>query len=63
LRIAANRYVKRVKRAADHLAAGRYITDKDRKALIAAAQQEPFRTGDDDGNDVIWRDPGRISSR
>jgi Alpha/beta hydrolase domain len=35
-------YVKRVKRAADHLAAAGYITDDDRKALIAAAEDEPL---------------------
>ena len=35
-------YVKRVKRAADHLAAKGYISNKDRKALIAAAEDEPL---------------------
>jgi hypothetical protein len=35
-------YVKRVKRAADQLAAQGYITNEDRKALIAAAQHEPL---------------------
>jgi hypothetical protein len=35
-----HRYVKRVKRAADHLAARGYITNADRKALIAAARDE-----------------------
>jgi hypothetical protein len=46
-------YVKRVGRAADHLAASRYITDKDWKALIAAAHHEPLpcHDSDDDGND------------
>jgi hypothetical protein len=38
-------YVKRVKGAADHLAAGRYITREDRKALIAAARDEPLPAG------------------
>jgi hypothetical protein len=46
-------YVKRVKRAADGLAAKRYITHEDRGALIVAAQQESFPAacppGDDDG--------------
>jgi RNA polymerase sigma factor (sigma-70 family) len=47
-------YVKRVRRAADHLAARGYITDKDRKALVAAAKEEPLPCGpeDDDGNDL-----------
>jgi hypothetical protein len=36
------RYVKRVKRAARDLAAKRYITQEDGRALILAAQQEPF---------------------
>ena len=47
-------YVKRVKRAADTLAAKGYITHKDRKALIAAAEDEelPCNQGDDDGNDL-----------
>jgi hypothetical protein len=35
-------YVKRVKRAADHLAARRYITREDGKALIGAARAEPL---------------------
>lgn len=35
-------YVKRIKRAADHLAARRYITLADGKALIAAARIEPL---------------------
>ena len=35
-------YARRVKRAADHLAAKQYITKKDRKALIAAAEDELF---------------------
>jgi hypothetical protein len=42
-------YVKRVKRAADDLAANRYITREDRRALITAAEDEPLY--DDDGND------------
>jgi hypothetical protein len=33
-------YVKRVKRAADCLAARSYITNRDRKALVAAAEEE-----------------------
>ena len=47
-------YVKRVKRAADHLAAKAYISSQDRKALIAAAEDEPLpcHQGDDDGNDL-----------
>jgi hypothetical protein len=47
-------YVKRVRRAADHLAARGYITNEDRKALIAAAEKEPLPRGqgDDDGNDL-----------
>ena len=47
-------YVERVIRAADSLAAGGYITNKDRKALIAAAENEPLPCGpeDDDGNDL-----------
>jgi hypothetical protein len=46
------RYVKRVKRAADHLAYRRYITARDRWALIAAATHDPFPPAcDDDGND------------
>ena len=49
-----DRYVRRVKCAADHLAAKRYITFKDRNALIAAAKVEPLPLPptDDDGNDV-----------
>jgi hypothetical protein len=42
-------YVKRVKRAADHLEDKDYILDQDRRALITAAEQEPLY--DDDGND------------
>ncbi len=34
--------MKRVKRAADLLAASLYITDQDRKALIEAARIEPL---------------------
>jgi hypothetical protein len=47
-------YVKRVRRAADHLAARGYITNDDRKALIAAAKEEQLPCGpeDDDGNDL-----------
>jgi hypothetical protein len=37
-----SQYVKRVKRAADHLAAKGYINNRDRKALIAAAEREPL---------------------
>lgn len=49
-----DRYVKRVKCAVDLLAAKRYITLKDRNALIAAARVEPLPLppADDDGNDV-----------
>ncbi len=35
-------YVRRVTRAVDHLVAKGYISNKDRKALIAAAQHEPL---------------------
>jgi hypothetical protein len=44
-------YVKRVKRAADHLAARRYITREDGKALVAAARIEPLPlpSADDNG--------------
>ena len=35
-------YAKRVRRAADHLAASRYITNSDRIALIVAAEREPL---------------------
>jgi hypothetical protein len=47
-------YVRRVRRAADHLAARGYITNDDRKALIAAAKEEQLPCGpeDDDGNDL-----------
>ena len=38
-------YVQRVKRAANDLAARRYITQEDRKALIAAAGHEPLPAG------------------
>jgi Alpha/beta hydrolase domain len=38
-------YVKRVKRAADHLAARGYITNTDRRASIAAAEHEPLPEG------------------
>ena len=46
-------YVKRVRRAAESLAARGYITNKDRKAIIAAAKDErlPCHQEDDDGND------------
>jgi hypothetical protein len=48
-----HQYVKRVRRAADGLAARGYITNKDRRAIIAAAKGEPLpcHQGDDDGND------------
>jgi hypothetical protein len=39
-------YVKRVRRAADELEAKNYITRKDRKALIAAAEDEPLYASD-----------------
>jgi hypothetical protein len=39
---ASHEYVKRVERAAESLAAKGYITRKDRKALIAAAKNEPL---------------------
>ncbi len=35
-------YVRRVRRAANDLAAGGYITNKDRRALITAARNEPL---------------------
>ena len=35
-------YVRRVTRAVNHLAANGYISNKDRMALIAAAQHEPL---------------------
>jgi hypothetical protein len=38
-----HQYVKRIKRAAAHLAAKCYITNEDRNALIAAAHHEPLR--------------------
>lgn len=49
-----HRYVKRVRRAADGLAARGFITNQDRRALIAAARDEqlPCRPADDDGNDL-----------
>jgi hypothetical protein len=37
-----DQYARRVRRAADHLAASGYITDADRMALIAAAEREPL---------------------
>ena len=54
-------YVKRVKRAADQLHAKRYITNEDRKALIAAALEEPptCQPTDDDGNDLQGSRPRR----
>jgi hypothetical protein len=57
-------YVKRVRRAADSLAARGYITNKDRKALVAAAKYEPLPCGpeDDDGND-LQRSAGCPQSR
>jgi hypothetical protein len=39
------RYATRVKRAADDLAARGYITNRDRKALIVAAADEPLPVG------------------
>ena len=39
-------YVKRVKRAADDLAERDYITRKDRRALIRAAEDEPLYASD-----------------
>jgi hypothetical protein len=46
-------YVKRVTRAVNQLAAKRYISNQDRRALLAAAEEEPLpcHQGDDDGND------------
>ena len=38
-----HQYVKRVKRAADNLAAKGYITNEDRKALVAIAEAQPLR--------------------
>jgi len=37
-----DQYARRVRRAADHLAASGYITNRDRMALIAAAECEPL---------------------
>ena len=37
-----DQYVRRVRRAADHLAVSGYITNPDRMALIAAAEREPL---------------------
>jgi Alpha/beta hydrolase domain len=37
-----HKYIKRVKRAADHLAVRGYITNTDRTALIAVAEHEPL---------------------
>jgi hypothetical protein len=47
-------YVKRVSRAAGSLAARGYITNRDRRALVTAAELEPLPCGqeDDDGNDL-----------
>lgn len=57
-------YVRRVRRAADSLAARGYITNRDRKALVAAAKYEPLPCGpeDDDGND-LQRSAGCPQSR
>ena len=53
-----HQYVKRVRRAADHLAAKKYILQEDRKALILAATLVTFPAAcDDDGNDGVT--PGR----
>ena len=38
-----DQYARRVRRAADHLAASGYITNPDRMALIAAAECEPLQ--------------------
>ena len=44
--------MKRVKRVADRLAARRYISHRDKWALIAASAHQPFPPEcDDDGND------------
>ena len=40
--VSRDQYMKRIKRAADDLAARRYITNSDRIALIAAAGDEPL---------------------
>ncbi len=47
-------YVNRVARAVNHLAARGYLSNQDRKALIAAAEDQPLpcHQGDDDGNDL-----------
>jgi len=37
-----DQYVRRVRRATEHLAASGYITNPDRMALIAAAEREPL---------------------
>ena len=47
-----HQYVKRVKRAAEHLADRKYILQEDRKALVFAAEHVTFPAAcDDDGND------------
>ena len=53
-------YLKRVARAVDHLAAKGYISNQNRRALIAAAEDEPLpcHQGDDDGNDLGRRSQG-----
>ena len=38
-------YVRRVRRAADDLASRAYVTNEDRRALIAAAEDEPLPSG------------------
>ncbi len=40
-----DQYLSRVRRATDHLATSGYITDRDRMALIAAAECEPLPEG------------------
>jgi hypothetical protein len=58
-------YVKRVQRAADSLAAKRYITLKDKWALIVAAKDVEFPAlCDDDGNDATLSagESGRVST-
>jgi hypothetical protein len=54
-------YIRRVRRTAAHLAFKGYITDDDRRALIAAAKEQPLPCSpeDDDGNDVGGRPPCR----
>jgi hypothetical protein len=59
--VSRDRYVRRVRCAADALAARRYITLRDRSALVAAALVEPLPLPpvDDDGDDLARLPGGR----